>query len=267
MEQKRALVSCLLPSGDNADQLARAILCYQQQTWKDKELIIIDDKPWDISPLLEDIPASELHYIRTGTGVGDEAAEPESDPGRIKNMGLEKATGEFVIHWNASDWHHPERIRQQVAWLDGDVRISWMAGTLLHIDHPELVHHPYVDTPKGGYGGSLIHVNDPSKRYPSDQRDPDHSFLSLWDDDDARMMEASHAWLVVRSLQGDSRNRRRFYAGLRKGSGDFTRWMWLKLRGRDRLSHARFRLSAEAQESFRRYLQESRRLGLITSIA
>jgi len=266
MEQKRALVSCLLPTGTNAGQLARAILCYQQQTWKDKELIVIDDKPWDLSPLLEDIPTGELRYIRTGTGSSDDTDHGDDAAG-IKNMGLENATGEFVIHWDASDWHHPERIRHQVAVMDGDVKISWMAGTLLHIDHPELVHHPYVHTPKAGYGGSLIHVNDPAKRYPLDQRDPDRAFLSLWDTDEARKMDVSYAWLMVRSLQGDSRNRRRFYAGLRKGTGDFTRWMWLKLRGHDRLTHPRFRLSAEAQESFRRYLQESRKLGLITSIA
>ncbi len=265
MEQKRALVSCLLPSGNNAGQLARAIFCYQQQTWKDKELIITDDKSRDLSPLLEDIPAGELQYIRVGTEGSDKTGH-ESDPARIKNAGLEKATGEFVIHWDASDWHHPDRIRQQMAELHGDTRACWMAGTLLHIDHPELVHHPYIDSPRGGYGRSLIHINEPSKRYPSDHRDPDRAFLSLWESDGARMMDASYAWLVVRSLPGDSRNRRRFYAGLRKGSGDLTRWMWLKLRGRDRLSHPRFRLPTEAQESFRRYLQESRKLGLITSI-
>ncbi|TVQ70273.1 MAG: glycosyltransferase family 2 protein [Balneolaceae bacterium] len=255
-----------MPSGTNAGQLARAILCYQQQTWKDKELIVIDDKPWDLAPLLEDIPNGELQYIRSGTGSSDDT-DLGGDLARIKNLGLEKATGEFVIHWDASDWHHPERIRHQVAGMESDVRISWMAGTLLHIDHPELVHHPYVDTPKGGYSGSLIHVNDPAKRYPPGQRDPDRAFLSLWDTNEARKMDASDAWLIVRSLQGDSRNRRRFYAGLRKGAGDFTRWMWVKLRGRDRLSHPRFRLSAQAQISFRRYLQESRKMGLITSIA
>ena len=265
MEQKRALVSCLLPSGANAGQLARAILCYQQQTWEDKELIIIDDKTWDLGPLLEDIPSGELQYIRAETGNNDDA-DLGGDAAKIKNLGLERAAGQFVIHWDASDWHHPERIRHQVAVMEGDVRISWMAGTLLHVDHPELVHHPYVDTPKAGYSGSLIHVNDPAKRYPLGQRDPDSAFLSLWDTDEARKMDASHVWLIVRSLQGDSRNRRRFYAGLRKGTGDFSRWMWLKLRGRDRLSHPRFRLSAQAQDSFRRYLQESRKLGLITSI-
>ncbi len=266
MEQKRALVSCLLPAGADAAQLARAILCYQQQTWKDKELIVIDDKTRDFGPLLEDIPSGELQYVRTGTGNSD-GTDMGRDLARIKNPGLEKAAGEFVIHWDASDWHHPERIRHQVAGMDGDVRVSWLAGTLLHVDHPELVHHPYVHTPKAGYGGSLIHVNDPAKRYPLEQRDPDRAFLSLWDADEARIMDASHAWLIIRSLHGDSRNRRRFYAGLRKGTGDLTRWMWLRLRGRDRLSHPRFRLPAQAQESFRRYLQESRKLGLITSIA
>ncbi len=247
-------------AGNNPGHAARAILCYQRQNWEQKELIVINSGSQDFSPLLEDIPSDELRYIH----------HPEDDRrkyGSLKNMGLENASGKYVIHWNESDWHHPDRIRYQASVLGNGTGICWLRGSLLHIDHPELVHHPYIDLPKAGYTGSLMHRNEPGKRYPEKHRSPDRAFLSSWDFSEVRQMDTDLSWLIIRCLPGGNRERRRFLAGLRVNSKDLAWLAWLKLRGRDRLSHPRFHLSPESRESFQRYLEQSRKLGLITSVS
>ncbi len=261
MEQGSTLVSCLLPVASTPERLARAILCYQQQIWEHKELVVIDGGKMDLAPLLEDIPTGELQYIRTGADI-------DRDIISLKNIGLEMARGAHIIHWDPGDWHHPERIHHQMAHFGDGIEVNWMSGTLLHIDHPELVHHPYADSPKAGYAGSLMHINDPEKRYAAALRgQPDRAFLSQWDPSLARQLSMDYAWLLVRGLAGDKRNRRRFLAGLRGSSGDMARLIWLRMRGRDRLSHPRFRLTSEARDSFQKYLHESGKLGIIASIS
>ncbi len=261
MELTTSPVSCLMVvAGERPEKTARAILCYQQQTWKEKELVIIDSGTQDLSPLLEDLSPGELQYIRR-------SSDDKKNTGQLKNIGLDHATGKYIIHWDESDWHHPDRIYQQMQFMDDDTVACWLSATLLHMDHPEFVHHPYVFSSKSGYIGSLMHINDANKRYPKRHRQPDQVFLSNWDMSETRQLDTDAARLIVRGMAGSARDRRRFLAGLRGSSRNLAWLAWLKLRGRDRLSHPLFRLSGEARESFQRYLQESRGLGLISSVS
>lgn len=260
MEQTSSLVSCLMIAGKQPEKTARAILCYQHQTWKNKELVIVGSSSQDLSPLLEDIPPGELHYIRLST-------DDKKSMGHLKNIGLDDASGRYIIHWDESDWHHPDRISRQMSMMNVDTDLCWLSSTLLHMDHPEFVHHPYQHSPKSGYAGSLLHRNDATKRYPDRHRDPDRMFLSSWDLERAHQLDTDAAWLIIRGISGTTKERRRFLAGLRGNSKDIVRLVWLKMRGRDRLSHPLFKLSNEARVSFQRYLRESQRLGLISSIS
>ncbi len=261
MEHTSTLISCLLPAGNSPEQMARAILCYQQQTWQQKELLVIDSGLHDLAPLLEDIPETELQHIRTDPALA-------GDTGSLKNIGLQKARGDVVIHWDPAAWHHPERMRHQLAHFEEDgIRINWFSAVLLHLDDPELVHHPYIDAPKSGCTGSLMHANSPEKRYPERHKHPDRAFLANWDLSKAQQLDAGFAWLIIHGLAGDKRNRRRFMAGLRSSTGDAARLIWLKLRGRDSLAHPRFRLNERERDSFQKYLKESQKLGVLTSIS
>ncbi len=247
-------------AGGNPAHTARAILCYQQQSWENRELVVVDYGSRDLTPLLEDIPADELLYLRNDKFEGNPV-------GLLKNLGIDAARGDYIIHWHESDWHHPDRIRRQMRLIEEGAAINWLSGTLLHLDHPEMVHHPYVDLPKSGYTASLMHVNDNMKRYPEKHRHPDRAFISTWEMSVARKVDPGASWLIVRGLGGGNRDRKRFLSGLRNSSSDIARLAWLRLRGRDRLEHPRFHLTSKARESFQLYLKESRALGLITAIS
>ncbi len=262
MSHDSPLTSCLMPSGNNPASAARAVLCFQQQLWPNKELVIIDYDRETITPLLDDLPDKELQYIRY-------TEDKITSPGAVWNKALEHAKGEFVIHWEPSDWHHPDRINRQAGLLLDGYQGSRILGTLLHLDHPDFVHHPYVDLPSGGYSGSMMYRNRDSIRYPVKKTRNDHLFLSQWDKGEIALMESDLSWLIVRTLSGERRSRayKKFISGYRNSAGDLARLAWVKLRGRNMVSHPRFRLSLQARESFTRYLRESKEFGLITSIS
>ncbi len=262
MPQKTSLVSCLLIAGMQYERTARAIYCYQQQDWNEKELILIDYGSQDLTPLLEDMPPDQWQYIRR-------PPEDKQTPGAMKNTGLDYAKGAYIIHWNENDWHHPERIRHQADTLMEGYDICWLGGTLIHLDHPEFVHHPYVDKPSKGYIGSMMYRNHPEMRFDERKKDPDPLFLSGWETSRRKQIDIARHWLLIRSVSGETRSKvyKRFLSGYRNTAGDLTGLAWLKIRGKDVVSHSRFKLTPEARESFQRYLRVSGELGLITSIS
>ncbi len=266
MAQDFPLVSCLLMAGSHPDFTARAIFCYQQQSWPSKELVIVGHEYRDIAPLLEDIPSQEICHISPSTE--EKITEDKIKPGKLKNMGLDQAGGTYIIHWDEQDWHHPERIRKQTELMLEGYDACWLAGALLHLDHPEYAHHPRLDLPSGGYTRSLMHRNDPEIRFNEKKRVSEPAFFSQWKEKKSFQIASDHSWLIVRSVRGESKSApyKRFLSGLRNSPKNFSQLAWLKLRGRQVVSHPQFKLSDQEKESFHLYLKESQKLGLITSI-
>lgn len=253
------MITCLMTAGSNPLMATRAILCYQEQTWNNKELVIVDDGDHDLTPILEDIPEKEYRYFRY-------PSEKSVHAGKLINYGLDRANGDFIIHWNNNDWHHPDRIRLQMSVFEDGISISWLSGTLLHMDHPELVHHPYANLTRTGYPGSMIHRNNPAIRLPERGKKTEYHFISKWNNFEVKKANPELYWLIVRTMTGGYRERRHFLTGIMKDTGDIAWLAWLKLRGRNILSHPGFTLQDDARRSFQRYFQESQKLGLITSV-
>ncbi|MEX0681325.1 MAG: hypothetical protein WD097_08085 [Balneolales bacterium] len=260
------LTSCLMISDGRREYTARAIYCFQQQNWPCKELVIIDRGEEDLSPLLEDVPASELRYIRRPQDVSNKDAS-------LKNFGLSHTTGRFVANWKETDWYHPDRLRCQAEILMQGFNACWMSVAILHLDHPEYVHHPYIDFPSGGYAESLMFRKMDKVRYPDNSKYPDSALLSAllseWGESECKQLDATYDRLIVRSLEGDtkSKNYKKFLSGYRNRIVDMALWAWLRIRGRSKVSHNRFKLSPEARASFQQYLNESHRLGIIKSVS
>lgn len=263
MSQNNPMVSCILVAGAEPRRVARAVYCYQQQNWEHKELVVIDCGSQDLSPLLDDIATGEVRYLRPENGEKQSLA-------KLRNTGLDHAGGELVALWGENDWHHPDRIAVQAEMLTQGVDICWLSSTLMHLDHPEFVHHPYVGMPPGGYTGSLMHRNGPEMRYPSVKKDSDRAFVSLWDENKRKQCGPDRAYLLVRSFSGgsDMRDYKQFLKGIRSGSKkDLARHIWLKVRGKSRFLHRRFKLGATEKQSFHQYLVESAKLGALRSVS
>ena len=262
MSQDSPLVSCLLIASNDYARVARSVHCYQLQNWQHKELVIVEHGTEDITPLLEGLPSDEIRHIRYNK------MDDVSLASKL-NMALEHANGSFAALWGESDWHHPERIPFQVEKLMDGADLCRFEGTLLHLDHPGFVHHPYLHFPSGGYFENVMFRSKPGIRFPESKKEVFRNFVSLWDDEKVKTIDVQYSWLIVRDLEGEtgSKSHKRFLKGFRDNTKDLALLTWLKLRGRNTVTHQRFKLSTDARSSFYLYLKESQKLGLIDSLS
>lgn len=102
-------VSLVMPVRDAAPTLAMAVRSLLAQTWRNLEVLVIDDGSSDGSARI----ARDLAAADPRVRALDNAGTPGPSGGR--NTGMTAATGEFIGFHDADDWAHPQRIEQQVA--------------------------------------------------------------------------------------------------------------------------------------------------------
>lgn len=118
-----AKVSIVIPTYNCLDYLPKAIGSVLQQTHQDIELIIIDDNSNDgTSTYLASIDDDRIITFST-LGVGAPQA---------RNLGIEKATGEFIAFLDADDFWFPEKIERQ---LEFHQRYPEMAMSFTNYEH------------------------------------------------------------------------------------------------------------------------------------
>ena len=95
------LISIIVPVYNVAPYLNRCIQSIVTQTYKELEIILVDDGSTDISGKLCDdwkTKDSRIKIIhKTNGGLSD-----------ARNAGLSVATGSFVVFWDSDDWTEPE---------------------------------------------------------------------------------------------------------------------------------------------------------------
>jgi glycosyltransferase involved in cell wall biosynthesis len=101
------LVSVVIPVHNRAHLVGRAIGSVLAQTYKNFEIIVVDDASTDdLSTALAALSPSNLHRITHSTNRGAAAA---------RNSGIAAATGEFVALLDSDDAWYPEKLAAQVA--------------------------------------------------------------------------------------------------------------------------------------------------------
>jgi teichuronic acid biosynthesis glycosyltransferase TuaG len=100
-------VSVIIPAYNAEAFLARAIRSVEAQSFRDFELVVVDDGSTDGTA---DVARgfSGVRYVR-GSHQGEAGA---------RNLGLEEATGELVAFVDADDEWLPEKLARQVAFME-----------------------------------------------------------------------------------------------------------------------------------------------------
>ena len=106
-----ALVSILLPFRNSAHTLDAAISSIVEQSFDDRELVLIDNASTDESPSIGRHWAGNEPRIRV-------LHEPRIGIAHALNTGLAHAEGGYIARMDADDISHPERLAEQVAYLD-----------------------------------------------------------------------------------------------------------------------------------------------------
>jgi len=119
-------VSVLIPAYNVASFIEEAVRSAHGQIFRDVEVIVVDDGSTDgtseiLRKLRDDIgstppPLIVMHQPNSGQNV-------------TRNVGLERARGEYVAFLDGDDRWHPEKLARHVAMLDArpdlDLTFSW----------------------------------------------------------------------------------------------------------------------------------------------
>lgn len=255
------LVSCLMVTADRRDLCRRSIRCFQRQTYPNRELVVVDDGDEDLAPVLADLPADQVCYVKL-------ERKPENVLGHLRNVALDHASGTFLAQWDDDDWYHAERLETQVGALQQGYDACSVHGALMHIDAPDYVRHPYVGYLDDGVPGSIVHRRDASIRYPEMRRAEDTVYLNAWREKRYTILPGSEAHLFIRCFHGDNTwEKKHFLTRIRNTVPDALAYAWYRFVRNDLFQHPRFQLSDTQWDAFDTYMDDSLELGLLDSPA
>lgn len=118
------MVSILMAAWNSEKTIRSAAESILKQTWRNLELIIVDDASddatWDI---LQDIAASDprVKVFRNIKNVG---------PYISKNIALAYSKGDYITGQDSDDWSHPQRIEKQALYLEATKQVACLSGML-----------------------------------------------------------------------------------------------------------------------------------------
>ncbi len=108
-ESKRVRVSVIIPLYNKAPYVRRALNSVAAQTFRDFELIVVDDGSTDEgAKVVESYEDSRVRLLR----------QPNAGPGAARNRGVEEARGELVAFLDADDEWTPDYLSESVRLLD-----------------------------------------------------------------------------------------------------------------------------------------------------
>jgi glycosyltransferase involved in cell wall biosynthesis len=104
------LVSVVIPAYDAAAFLAEAVASVLRQTWRDLEVIVVDDGSSDGTGALADELAAGDDRVRVVHQVN-------GGPSAARNAGIAVAQGEYLCFLDADDAFLPDKIERQLTFL------------------------------------------------------------------------------------------------------------------------------------------------------
>ena len=111
---EKGLVSCVIPTYKRSDTLVRAINSVLSQTYKQVEILVVDDN---------EAGSEESKYVQNEVqSIKDERVklitqERHINGAKARNVGIENAKGEFIAFLDDDDEWLSEKIEKQLAFL------------------------------------------------------------------------------------------------------------------------------------------------------
>ena len=110
--------SVVIPVHNGAGTVARAIESVLGQTYAASELIVVDDGSTDdTARVLADFGGRIVHLRQANAGVS-----------AARNIGAQRAKGEWLAFLDADDWYYPDRLRWHAEWVARDPGLDFLTG-------------------------------------------------------------------------------------------------------------------------------------------
>jgi glycosyltransferase involved in cell wall biosynthesis len=137
MNEKQALVSCIMPTYNRREFVPHAIRYFLRQDYENKELIIIDDGSDAVNDLIPDTPT--IRYFRLDQKI---------TLGAKLNLACKYAKGEIIANWDDDDWYAARRLQYQVDALQHNETSVCGINNLLYYDLRNKNGYQYIYPPE-----------------------------------------------------------------------------------------------------------------------
>lgn len=177
------LISCLCVSQNRAHFLRAAIDSFLGQSYPNKELIIIGRTGDNHSAALVRSYPQYVKYFPVD----------KMPLGQLRNLSIEKSSGEYFCQWDDDDWYHKDRLTLQ---LEAALANGKMGSILTYfIMYNQLDQTAYLSLPWTWPQTILCHKNvyDNVVRYPSLDKSEDCSFVQ-------RLYERNYLFPLVKPV-------------------------------------------------------------------
>lgn len=124
-------VSVVIPTYNCAKFLGRTIDSALRQTYRDFEIIVVDDGSTDGTQALVAAYEESVRYVY----------QPNQGASAARNAALSRASGEFIAYLDADDLWRPDKLSRQVEFLDAHSTCGFVHTEVSVIDEQDTVLH------------------------------------------------------------------------------------------------------------------------------
>lgn len=240
-------VSCVMVTANRTHIAKRAINCFKNQTYPNKELVIVDDGNEDYSDLLGELNDNEYIYHKIET-------DDKVKLGQLRNLSLDVARGEIIAQWDDDDWYHPDRLKKQIELIQKGYDACILQSSLVHINDSEFGDMPFISGYPDGVPGTIVHKKNTQIRYPNIRRAEDDYYLKKWMKFKYKIMDESHSHLFIRCYHGKNTwDINHFRRKIKNTPIKIIKYLWYKYLINKFEDIPYFKLYPEAKKSFDEY--------------
>ncbi len=113
--REHALVSVIIPAYNAAATLGGTLDSVLQQTWRQTEIIVVDDGSTDATPTLLAGYGEQIKFIR----------QENAGPSAARNRGMEVAQGKYLAFLDADDQWLPDKLARQVELMEANPDVGF----------------------------------------------------------------------------------------------------------------------------------------------
>ena len=143
----KPLVSIILPTYNRHELFKRACASVAAQTFRDFELVVVDDGSTDQALEIDKDTLPPVKLIRHGVNRGAAAA---------RNSGIKAATGEWLAFIDSDDTWAPDKLSAQVAYTREAVGQVWANCTGFRLHRRGQITETCIDIQPGAFAREIL---------------------------------------------------------------------------------------------------------------
>ena len=117
------LISCLCPTKNNPNMVKKAIDCFNNQTYPNKELILVTDERNPYLEILETFVSDNIKLFKAPHG---------SVIGKLRNISVDNANGDYIATWDDDDISFENRLAEQYeAIIQSGKEVCYLTNALV----------------------------------------------------------------------------------------------------------------------------------------